>query len=342
MIKSCIFIACALTAPLAAGLDSPAYPNPAPNLDGAYRDCLPAADLLGFDLAFDGRAISTPVPEFHVGIPTEMTLYWVPRTADWTERTVRVSFKGTGPKVDREYPVTVKDWSIGGVCKQVCPIEIPRFTHVGSGLLTVSLSCSPEAEEGAECKLYLGPSLTHQIKTTSTFSEERIREAFGPGAVRLKAAFRLAPGARLPLQVGDALDKPCTGIAVISALSHSYRFEQGEPVVRIEAVPPEPGARQFVTLNAGEHTSLSEYDVPRPGALKMKRTEIIESKPHPGERLTWDMKPLQLHTYVARLPLQKPVQPDWLEITYLSKRGVIDIYDIILLTDGDVTPEGAP
>lgn len=310
----------------------PAYPNPTPYLDGAYHKCLPAADLLGFDLRFGGSELIRPEPEFCVGIPTEMTLYWVPRAADWTGRTLRVRMKGGGPTFEQEFPIATGAWRMGSVCKQTVSVEVPRFTHVGEGALSIGLSCS-DVDSGGWSTLYVGPSLTNQIVTTSRFSDEALADALGKDVARLKASFRLGPGARIQVPVREEPGRVCIGLAVVSALHHGTDFEQGAPVLSIQVDSAEPGAMGMVYVRAGLHTSLSEYDVPRPGTFSLERAETVAERAHPGERLTWDMKPLRLYTYLGRLSFERPVHPQGLEIRYLLDRGVIDVYELVLLFD---------
>jgi hypothetical protein len=183
--------------------------------------------------------------------------------------------------------------------------------------------------------VYVGPSVVDPIATTSVFPEDDLRRALGPEALRLKTAFRLESGARIPVPVRQAPARAATGIAVVSALHHSYKFVQGEPILRLTAIGQ--AGEQRVELLAGESTSLSEYDVPRPGTLKITKAKVIASRPHPGDRKTWNHKPLTLYTYVAVLPFAEPILPDKIEVQCLSAKGVVDVYEMALVFGGDST-----
>ena len=88
-----------------------------------------------------------------------------------------------------------------------------------------------------------------------------------------------------------------------------------------------------VYVHAGVETSLSEYDVPRPGSLRIQPVAIIETRAHPGDRVTWDGKPLAINTYAAEIPLRKPVTPIRIEAEYLSDEGAIDVFDLVLIPE---------
>lgn len=322
-------VAVLLCASAAGAPASPAYPNPTPHLDVAYRPCVPPARLLGFDLEADGKPVTKPLPNFRVGLPTRVTLYWVPDAADWQDRELVVQFKGTGPLVEERFPIEGVDGAIGTVQTQQIDLAVPRFTHAGAGVLTFALPC---ADGEGLTVVYRGPSMTNPIVTTATFDRGRLEKALGPAIYPLRASFRLAPGARVPVRVpADA--KPAIGIAVVSALSHDLEFQQGAPIMSITALGADGQPQGEVLVRAGIETSLIEYDVPRPGTFQLDQAEVIQSKPHPGDRLTWDMRPLQLHTYLGRLAFPKLVEPARLEVRYEGDKGVIDVYDLVLLYD---------
>ncbi len=311
-------------------LSSPTFLNPTPDVPIAYSACEAGADLIGFDLRFQDRPVNGPIPEFCVGIPTEMNLHWVYRSRKLREQQLILRWKGSAAEVIRTFPIEPLDWIIGGQYSQRIQVDVPRFTHAGDGTFTIALSCP--GDSGSETVLYIGKSLTHQILTTSSFPEERITKFFGPTATRLKTSFRLAAGARVPITPKTPIANPISTIAVISALQHSYRFEQGKAVMKLSIFGADGSVRE-VYVHAGVETSLSEYDVPRPGSLHIAPVEIIESRPHPGDRVTWDGKPLMINTYAAKIALRKPMIPIRIEAEYLSDTGAIDVFDLVLIPE---------
>jgi len=313
---------------IANDLPKPTFANPTPDVPIEYSQCEAGADLLGFDLRFQDQPVTGPVPEFIVGIPTELNLQWVYRSTVLQDQQVVLRWKGSAAEVVRSFPINPEGWAIGGVFTQRISVDVPRFTHAGDGIFNIELTCPEDLNRRSI--LYVGPSMTHQIVTTSTFSSERIMDALGSTASRLKASFRLAAGSRVPITVKELPAKPCTAVAVISALQHSDKFMQDEPVMRLRVYGID-GAVQDIDVLAGTTTSLSEYDVPRPGTLGIRKAKIIESRPHPGDRTTWDGKPLSLHTYVDRLPLPTPSTLQRIEAVYLSDKGAIDVFDLVLL-----------
>lgn len=317
------FVAAALAAA------PPAFTPVTPHIDLAEPGRAPVAEFVGFDIVREGATKPSDVPEFVVGLASRVTAHWIPTAASPGPLEMVVSLKGSGPKVEIAAPVETTAWTPGVPQTSVLEISVPRFTHAGRGVLTLSLRGRDSDEPGAF--VYRGPSYTHPIVTKSSFPEADIARLFGSDARSLRASFRLGEGARVPISCGPVPDRPCIGLGVVSALHHSFRFTDGEPVGLFILYDAGGGEIGRVELIAGADTSLSEYDVPRPGTFDLSQAAVASERPHPGGRFTWNKRPLTLYTYYATLPLDSPAEPARIEAQFVGAKGVLDVYDIVLL-----------
>jgi hypothetical protein len=338
---SCINIILAagtITMP-ASPQDAVTFPKTMPHLDVVGLACPPTTEFIGFNLSRDGKPFVSTTPEFVVGFPTRLETQWVAGAEAPESLELVVSIKGSGPQVDIAMPVHATPWVAGCVTTAAADLEVPRFSHAGSGILSIGLRTG--GHEAPVNVVYRGPSYTHPIVTTAAFPADTITQLYGAGAVSLRSSFRLGRGARVPVTCSRTPAQSCVAIGVVSALHHSFQFTQGEAIARITFLDNGNHELASVILRAGVDTSLSEYDVPIPGTIELARAFVASTRPHPGDRLTWNRKPLTLYTYAALLPLAAPAQPARLEVQYLSQKGVIDIYDLVLVYDANLRLDSA-
>ena len=331
-----VFIVCSVS--LVAGRAAaeadlaPRFVPDTPNLDLVEGDCPSPARLLGFDVLTGGTKATLDVPEFMVGFPTTVTVQLIPRVVPVDEPAdLIVRMKGSGPEVSFRSPLNMAAWAPGVRARAELIVQVPRFTHAGDGVLTLAIGCG--GEEGQEVPLYRGPSFTHQIVTTSKAPLPGLESVFGKAIQPLRASFRLGDGARVPVRVKETVTRPVVGIGVVSALAHDIAFQQGAPIASIRVYGQDGEETQELFLRAGVDTSLTEYDIARPGTYSLDKGEVANQKRHPGDRLTWNRRPLKLFKYAARLPLARPMRPKRLEVTYLTDIGVLDVSEIVLLFD---------
>lgn len=318
-------------------VDSPQFLTEAPNLDLLGPACgVTIPECLGVSVLREGRPVKSDHPEFIVGIPSTLVVTWLAGSEQAETFDIVVSLKGSGPEVSFRQTVDASAWQTGLTFETPIEIAVPRFTHAGDGTMTIAIDEKPASQ--AATAVYRGSSYTHPIVTRSTIDHAEIVRLFGEDTQSLGASFRLATGARVPVKCPSEDGRTYRAIAIISALHHSFRFEQGEPVARI-TFQDKSGHSEEVIVRAGIDTSLSEYDVPRPGTFGLEQAPIATSRPHPGDRLTWKKQPLTLYTYRAVLPFAQAITPTSIEVQYLGDKGVLDVYDMILVS-GESRPSG--
>ncbi len=328
---------------LGKALANPTFPNGAPQFPipvrppiFEYEGKLPTAQLLGFDLAQHGAPVAGGVPSLQVGEPIEITLYWRPisRLVETTRIGVNIRDEGVGPAPGffKTYPIEITPWRFGEIRTQRILLDMPTGQFVGDGVLSFFLTW-----EGANWKdwayLYRGPVRVPAVLWPSKLDAERLTELFGNGAERLDAAFRLAPGAELGIDVPGSRGGPISAIGLVSCVSWTSDFAQGAPICRIQCVDGATGEAQDVEVQCGVSTALERYDLYPTGALKSNKIDIAYSE----ERTDSETKKLYAaHRYISRVALPASMRPTRLVFTYMADAGVLDVEGLALL------PEGAP
>ncbi len=305
------------------------FVNTTPHLDIATQLHVMPARLQGFDVLDSPNRGSHGEPLFRVAHPVRIQSHWTVENAFPIGFRVFVRVKGSGPAIHLEAPLLGTGEIQGATRAAVIPFDIPRFTHAGDGTLTIGLRWQNHEGTTVEVVSYRGHCYTSPINTTSKWSPEQLAPLFGPNATPLRSSFRLGDAARIRLPQNRIPDQTSTAIGFVSALHHSNKFKQGEAIAEIEV---SDGSRtDRYTIRAGVHTSLSEYDVPRPGTLNIEKVAVASQKGHQGDRLTWDKKPLQLYSYYAEIPFDRPTRVTDIEVRYLADYGVVDLYELVLI-----------
>ena len=305
---------------------NPMFLNPARPAPLSPQPSLPAAELIGYDIE-DMVFLRDGVPAVRVAKSFTVILYWLPRSASFWRAEAFVKVVGAGPTLRKSYPIDVEDLPLGVVYRQRCDFEIPRFTHAGLGKIVVGIQ-EPRSPD-QEVALAAGPLRAIPIVTTSPYSDAQVQEAFGEGAVRLKASFRLGPGARISIPLPQSIAKPVAAIGIVSSLVYG-NVDAGETICEIGIFGSAIEEAQLIQIRAGENTALENYDKLRPGTQRSPKIEIFESFSAP-DLADWGGEAFERHRYAGRIPLPSAAAPERLEFRYVRDSGMIDVKEVVLL-----------
>jgi hypothetical protein len=288
---------------------------------------LSPGELIGYDIE-DAVSVREGVPAVRVAKSFSLTLYWLPRRASFGEAVAFVKVAGAGPSLRNSYPIGVEDLPLGVVHQQRCDFEIPRFTHAGLGKIIVGLQDTQTPSQ--EIALAAGALNAIPIITTSQYTDAQVKDAFGEDAIRLKASFRLGPGAHISVPVTHPLTKPVAAIGIVSSLVYG-EVDDGELICEVDVFGPGIEGSQRVEVRAGENTALGNYDNLRPGTHRSARIEVFESFTA-LDQLDWGGEAFELHRYAGRIRLPNAAIPNRLEFRYIRETGMIDIKEVVLLS----------
>lgn len=316
---------------------SPFYKNPAPSFYPGFPDCIPAAELVGFDLLINGAGARDAIPEITVGTPVDFVLHLVPRVADCERVRLRVGIEAGENRVDFVLPIHSADWQVGKPYAQHCPLRVPPFSAIGRGILTVAmLEETPSLLRVAqtnvsdtwvpESVVFIGEINILPSVTDATVSPALLDAALGANTTPLRRAFRIGPGQRVVVPTSSV--QAISGIAVASALRGVGAIRQSDDVLKIAALNSDQPVATGI-IRAGEGTGIAEQDAYRPGVITIKMSEILERTPYPWR--TWKNGGLQACTYLARIPMRADHISS---LVFENVSGLcLDVYDVALLHD---------
>ena len=308
----------------------PSYIIPARPLLFSDTAPLVEATLLGFDVISDSRKISSVPVSYHESSNLKFVLYWLPKATLPSNLLLKISLSGSGPVVTHEYPVEIKDWQTGVVCKQEVDFAHPGKKYSGQGTLIIS-TFSPDAGDRTEDVQYAGPVNVLTQVYPSKIADERLKDCFGKTCLPLSASFRLGQGASVTVTVPENLQKKCRGLGIISATSYDAKPFMGEQVCSIGVSSEERDKTYY--LEHGISTAKADHDFYNTGILSSKKIEVFSSKK--ANRKNMENKPFDIYEYAGRISFDKNQTPESIKFKYSKEKGTINVNAIVLFVSNE-------
>jgi len=271
------------------------------------------AELLGYDVEAGGERLAGIPLAYTEGTGLMFELYWIPREMPRDDLTVVLRVSGSGPRLERAYPIETSGWQIGVVSRQRIEFNHVRGWYSGKGVLTLALRSS---ETEPEYVLHTAPMFIRTSNFPSKIDSSGLRGLYGDDVVPLDTAFRIGDGASTTV-VPDAVAGNFRGLAIVSATGYDGAPVAGEPVCGVEVADC-----LNATLKAGIGTAPAEQ----------ARYEQIGGKKLPVNVFSQDAKSMD---YVTVLTFDKPCRPRQIVFQYLKDKGVIDVKELALLKSNE-------
>jgi hypothetical protein len=298
---------------------------------------LPAVEVVGCNLAQEGRTLAGAPPALLVGVPLDITLQLKPVgiTPEGTELRIIIRGPGYGPAPSflKTYPIERGQTAFGCVAPWDCSLDLPRRVFVGNGILTIA-QIAPGEPAKNWAVLYAAPVRVPAVTWAAGFGNELFERIYGAGQVRLGQSFRLAPNTSVVLQVPVRLETPPRSLGVVSAYRYDAAAPQGTRICRVDLIDAAGETRETTYIQCGVSTAYDLHGAVPPEQRAAQAIETAFTEPA-QDRAEGAAK----SHYAGRIPLSEGLRPATLLFTYVHDSGALDVDDVVLVRGApDETP----
>lgn len=309
---------------------SPAYPVPSrPMLFELEGPPIPLA-LCGLDLFANGEPVSTPPFQYTEGSTLTAGLHLTPTGILPTESRVRIEIEGAGPRLSKEYPLTLAGGRIG--VRSLQQVQLRHGRGIVNGDATLTISYLSHGDESRPALLFAVPIHIRPRAAHSTVGDASLEGAFGPRFVRLNAAFRLGRNAAIMLNPPDGLPWKVGALGLVSATAYDPSPKRGQEICSIMCTDAS-GAVAVGLVKHGITTAKSDHDYYPDGALETVKLRPFSTTP--ASRPAADGSPFNTYMYSSVVPLSKPMMPVDITLRSVASNGVFDVKEVVLLPASD-------
>lgn len=309
--------------------DSPTYPVPVRPLIFQFKGDLPSVELIGVDLAQDGVAIQDTPPEIESGTPIDITLHLRPISERVSSRRLRINIRppgvGPAPGYLDTFDFGLGDWQFRHIYRSTYRVELPRRQFVGRGTLSF-WDIDPSQDDWLQAaRLYAMEIHMPATVWESGLDDTRVRDIFGPDAVRLRQAFTIGPETRVRIPIalnGGSI----TAIGIVSNATWADSINTGMELGRITPGASSPEHAVKYPIRFGEHTNRAV----------LAQSQISDDSS--GVAIAWsDRLPGDEERYrcfyqsiIKTSPFEQPAD---LVFDYTADEGLLHVYELVVLVD---------
>lgn len=282
--------------------------------------------LCGLDLLSSGEPMADDPLEYEEGSSLTFGLHLAPMGVIPPESRVRVEIEGAGPRLSKEYPLTITGGRTGVRMVQQLPFAHGR--GIVNGDATLRISYRSNAGESRSETLYTVPIHIKPSATRSTIADGALQQAFGPRFVRLNASFRLGRNSAIRLTVPKEIPWSVQALGLISATAYDPNPRRGQVVCRISCTNSS-GTVTEGTVKHGITTAKTDHDYYADGTLDTVKIAVFSTSPAP--RPAADGSSFNTYLYSSVVPLSEPLKPTDITLRSVAPAGVLDVKEIVLL-----------